>query len=86
MQVTVSKVVKQPSGQIEINWADGVTQYYGSLDDIKQQITDGFTIDQVRLMEVGWWLARQPNGDNANVVTGKTLTWDLSLANPFKIQ
>lgn len=74
-------------GGFQISWDDGFTQFYNSVDDIRESIAINLSdVERVKLMDLAWWLARSPDGSNTNLVVGKSMTVDWSAPQPIKVQ
>ena len=74
-------------GRIKVVWEDGHSNLFLNLNEVKAYIADldanPVTAEQLL---IAWFLARQPDGGNPSVVEGKRLTFDLSAANPIRVQ
>lgn len=77
----------QPGGRIIITWGDGHTTEYHNLDSLKEDLTqlDGAQV-QAEMWLASWYLARDPDMNNVNLIEGKTLTLDISAPNAIKVQ
>lgn len=77
----------QADAKVKVVWADGHSNIYLNLDALKADVSildsDATTAERLLL---AWFLARQPDGSNVNVVQGKTLTFDLASNSPIKVQ
>lgn len=68
-------------------FADGAELEFNSLDEVKRTLGElDRDPNMARLLQIAWFLARQPDGNNPNLVIGKTLTFDLSANNPIRVQ
>lgn len=82
---TVTRITKMADGKWWVEFgAEG--NVYNSLDEMKERVLAIQTTETARSLAIAWWLARQPDGTNANLIVGKTLTFDLSAAQPIKVQ
>jgi hypothetical protein len=79
---------ENPDGSIHVVWQDGSSTRFLNLDEIRRRIsTVGGNRELTENLLFAWFLARQPEGKNAaTVLVGKTLTFDLSVANPIRVQ
>lgn len=85
--VTVEKVTVEPGGRVLVDWADGTQSEYESLAVLKDAIGKADNDHNAcKTWLLAYWLKRNPQGDNKNIVEGKTLTFDLSLAQLMKVQ
>jgi hypothetical protein len=84
--VSPTRIQQMPSGGWEITWADGNTNFYGSLSEIMERLTELVTPDLTKLLMLASWLARSPEGTNTNIILNKTLTLDLTSPNPWRMQ
>lgn len=76
-----------PNGNIRVVWGDGHSNTFADLQDVKDRVSaldsDPAAAESLLL---AWFLARQPDASNTNIVEGKRLTFDLSNASPIKVQ
>lgn len=90
VQVTCSKVFRGDDGKFFVELESGQGLEYGSLDAVKQDISQLDSgqngIDTAIRLLLGWWLARSPDASNENLIEGKTLVFDLSNPNPIRVQ
>jgi len=84
--VTVTAVVKMPDGTIKISTSDGSTLSWTSLEEMLTFFIPLQNPDVALQLLLAWWIARSPDASNENLIEGKTLTLDLSAANPIKVQ
>jgi hypothetical protein len=83
----ITAITIQPNGNVWVQYDMGEGQIFQSLEDLNNQLVSTLqTRDNARLLLLAWWLARQPDGTNANLVIGKTLTFDVAAAQPIKVQ
>jgi hypothetical protein len=84
----MAKVIKAPTGTaITFQFADGSGLEFGSLDDVKTHLREmDSDRHHAQCLLIGWFLARQPEASNVSIVEGKTMTFDLSAANPLRVQ
>ena len=86
--VTCTSIIKEPSPstRVLVNFSDGSQREYPSIEEMSTSVlqTD-FDNDLAKTMLLAWWLARDADGSNTNIVEGKTLTFDLSAANLLKV-
>lgn len=83
---SVFKIEKKSGDVLRVTWADGSASE-GTLDQFREEIARiSDDPETARLLIIAWFLARSPDASNANVVEGKTLTFDLSAPNPIRIQ
>lgn len=83
----IASVTKGKTGSYYVTFVDGLQYEFSSLDDLKR-FAAGSDADPelARKLCIGWWLARDSAAlDAKQVVVGKTVTLDLSAANPFKV-
>lgn len=85
MTATPTKIIVQPN-KVEITWADGTTQYWSSLDELKAMFAELVSVEQVKMFFLAWWLRKSPTGSNTALLLNKTLTFDLDAASVWKIQ
>jgi len=89
--VTMRKVTLEaaPSGRLLCEFSDGSGFEFNSLADAKAQVAQldsGATgQNQAQMLLLAWWLARQPDGSNTQLVEGKSLTFDLAAAQPIRV-
>lgn len=77
----------QANGNIRVVWEDGHSNTFADLGEIRQYLA-GLDTDPTmaeRLL-IAWFLSRSSDGSNPNLVTGKRLTFDLSNAQPIRVQ
>lgn len=86
VSVECSDFTVHPDGSVSVVFTDGTGLSIGSLDDLKMEVSRLETSETARLLMIGWFLARQPDASNVNLVEGKTLTFDLSAANAIRVQ
>lgn len=79
--------IANPDGSIKVVWEDGHSNSFLNLEEVQAHIASLGSDNTVseRLL-LAWFLARQPAGGNVNIVEGKRLTFDLSAANPIRVQ
>ena len=90
ISITVGSAVKNPDGSVDIQYEPGGGgAHFNSVEEMNLQINTGacLTTDWgVVLVFMAWWLARSPEGSNTNLISGKTMTVDLSAANAIRVQ
>ena len=83
----VQSFVKNPDGSIKVTWEDGHSMPFLNLAAIREFIgeldTDPVVAERIAL---AWFLARQPDASNVNIIEGKRVTFDLSAANAIRVQ
>ena len=85
MTATIKSITKK-DGKVEVAWADGFTQYFSSVEDLRERFQEITSRDNLRTLLLAWLVARDVNLTNVSTAANKTLTFDLTLANPFKVQ
>lgn len=90
VSVTFGNVITTAAGTIFINLSDGSQLEFGSLDQLRNIVA---AIDDpiegrflATMMGVAWWIARDPDASNSNLISGKTVTLNLSAPNSFRVQ
>ena len=89
VSVTLTKVIKEPapSTRCIINFSDGTQMEFDSIASVIANIsTLDSDPDVARKMLIGWWVGRDANLSNPNLVEGKTLTFDLQAPNLLRVQ
>lgn len=90
ISVSVNSAVKNQDGSVDIQYEPGGGGvHFNSVEEMNLQINDGAcltTVWGVVLVFMAWWLARSPEATNTNLITGKTMTVDLSAANAIRVQ
>lgn len=86
-QAFLSRFVKNADGSVKCVWEDGHSTSYPSLADLKADLAqlDGDQTIAERWL-LAWFLARQPDASNVNIVEGKRITLDASASNPLRVQ
>jgi hypothetical protein len=84
--VTLTDFTIGGDGSVTITYADGSGFLFASLQDLRDSLQDVDSADMAKKFLHAWFLARQPDASNVNIVEGKTLTLDLSNANPIRVQ
>lgn len=92
ISVQITRVRKVPeTGRIYITFADGAELEFSSAQAIVEWAKDADTAAQPGVREwlrragIQFYLYRDPNMTNPGVVVGKTMTLDLSVANPITV-
>lgn len=85
--VTLSGATKNADGSWLLRWGDGVSEYPVSIADYLNEPTSELqSLTTARRLLIWWWFARDDDFSNTNLVVGKTLIFDLSAANPIRVQ
>jgi hypothetical protein len=86
--VSITSIIKDsaPRQTYRVRFADGAELEFASLADIKEAITSVDTTAATQLVALAWWLARSADGSNTNLIVGKNVTFDLSAAQPLRVQ
>jgi hypothetical protein len=84
----ITAVTKFASGNVKtLTFADGNTLFFGDdPNSIFEYYNPLQNADVAKQLMIAWWAARSPEFTNTNLVIGKRLTFDLSAANPIKVQ
>ena len=85
-QATLQRFEILGNGKVKVTWEDGHSAIFENLQHVKNDVMTLETMTNTELLLLGWFLARQPDGSNVNVVEGKRLTLDLSASNPIRVQ
>jgi hypothetical protein len=81
----ITNITKNDDGSIFVEFG-GEGQVFQSLEHIYNYVMQAQNVDNARMFLLGWWLARQPLGENTSLVIGKTLILDLNAPSPIKVQ
>jgi len=85
--VVLTDVVKTTGGRVRVIFGDGTVLEFSDLAHLTEEVLE---TDQdahlVRMMALGWILARQPTLDNIAPIRDKNFTFDLSNPSPIKVQ
>lgn len=75
------------NGNVRVTWEDGHSNLFADMAEVRAYISglDSNPVIAEQLL-IAWFIARQPDGSNTNIVEGKRLTFDLSNANPIRVQ
>lgn len=85
--VQIASKTDLAGGGIQIEFSDGHGLTFQSLQEIEQNIAvyDNDE-DLTKFLCISWWLARSSDLSNTAVIVGKNFTFDLSNANPIRVQ
>lgn len=84
--VTVVAIRRDPN-RIEVIFDDGSGVGAPSVQLLSDMVVNLDTNrDTAKALAIAWWLARSPDATNDNLLVGKTLTFNLSAANPIRVQ
>ena len=87
VQAECTDFVIEPSGVITVTWVDGHQSQYDNMALLKSLIAELDAVPtNAELILMGWFLARSSDASNVNLVEGKKVTFDLSAANPIRVQ
>jgi hypothetical protein len=90
VEVTCTGVAKNAeTGQIDITFNDGSGLSFDGIGSVKQfgselDSPQSEGIETAKRLLIRWWIARSPEGNNANLIIGKRVEFDLSAAAPLK--
>ena len=74
-------------GRVQVQWNDGQGTTFSSFEEMRTFALSGSDdADLPRKYLLLWWLARQPDGSNPNLMVGKTLTFDPTAAQFIRVQ
>lgn len=85
-QASITRFTRKANGQVEVAFADGNTLFFSSIEDVKEFCRMIQTADTAKQLLLSWWLARSPDASNVNLVLNKTMTFDLTAAQPIRVQ
>lgn len=85
--VVLTAVIKDPDGRVRVRFADGSEREFGSLAMLRSVVLRrdqdvGLTQD----LCLAYALARSADLSNVNSVANKSFIFDLSVAQPIKVQ
>lgn len=89
----IVRVITYPEGatvananRIIVMFADGGGYEFAGFEHLQDWILALQTKDTAERLAVAYWLARDDDGSNPNIIIGKTLTFDLSVPSPIKVR
>lgn len=71
------------NGGIDLSFNEADTTEFPNLEILQMwaaQVDDPANTDLVRRMIVRWWLERDPNAENVDLILGRRLTFDMGTA------
>lgn len=85
---TPVRITHRPDGLFEIQWADGFTWGPTSLENLKEQLANNAPDDaeHTKWAMLAYALRRSADLTNVTSILNKTLTFDLTTANVWRIQ
>lgn len=69
-----------------VTFADGSQLEFQSLAAMTAWTKEIEDVPTTQRLAVGFWIARDDDANNPNVIVGKTLTFDISNNNPIRVQ
>ena len=78
--------VEKVGNMFRLTFAGGEGFEFNDLSEMTSWALSIQTLDTAKQLLVAWWLARNADATNTNLVTGKKLILDLSAAQPIKVQ
>jgi hypothetical protein len=84
VNISIKRITKDRGVQIE--WADGTTQFFSNLAEVKQWSKDVDEIETLRKLAVAWWLIRDKTAASAATIERKVVTLDLASDVPFEVR
>ncbi len=75
---------QRSGGRVTLTWEDG-SQTEFLLSEVRELISVAENIEVLRRLWLGYWIARSNDLSDATAIVNRTLTMDLSAANPFRI-
>lgn len=84
--VTLTKVRTAASGTLYVDFAEGTQLEFENLQAMRDAATTAeLDPNLLMLYLIGWWLKRNPDADNVQLLEGLHATFDLASATPFKV-
>lgn len=69
-----------------LRFASGTEYEFDSLEAIAAYAEEIQTVDNAEKLAIAYWLARDDDLSNINIILGKKLTFDVSQPSPIKVQ
>ena len=89
--IRMIRFIQHPDGRCEMVFANSISGETGRVWENCQvprdeALTLNATEDNLIKFLIAYWMARNPDFSNPNLILGKTLTIDFAAANPIKVQ
>jgi hypothetical protein len=84
---TCISVTRNADGTVSVQWDQGEGMNFSNFDELKEYaFRNGDSRERAQQYLLAWWLRRSSDGGNESLIEGKTMTFDLSAANPIRVQ
>jgi hypothetical protein len=84
LTVGITSITKT-ANKWNVEFNDGMVYHFSGLADVKEWIKDFDHPEIAKRIAMAYWIAKNPDGSNPASLVGKTMTFDLTNANPIRV-